>query len=422
MRCREDHAGDTVVCGLRPTVLVLASTYPRWANDPEPAFVHELCRRLVARFEVVAVVPDAPGADASGLLDGVEVVRYRYAPRRLQTLVNHGGIAVNLRRSPWKYLLLPGFVLGQYLAARRILKQRRIDVIHAHWLLPQGEVARRLAALSRIPYLVTSHGGDLFGLRAAVLTRFKRAVAASSAAMTVVSKAMGDEAERIGLKPPRLCVLPMGVELQRRFVPDPVTLRDPDELLFVGRLVPKKGVGYLLDAIPLIVARRPGLKLTIVGFGPEEDALRAKVRRYGIAAHVTFAGAMAQEALPALYRRAGLFVAPFVRDASGDQEGLPVALMEAIGCGCPVIVGDVPGVEDLLGDAAGRICVDPTCPVELASRILDVLGDVRRACVEVMAMRERVLQHIDWERTAAGYADLLGSCLKTPEEKVRRTG
>ena len=49
----------------RPTLLVLSSTYPRWAGDPEPAFVHELCRRLVSAFDVIALVPDAPGADAS---------------------------------------------------------------------------------------------------------------------------------------------------------------------------------------------------------------------------------------------------------------------------------------------------------------------------------------------------------------------
>ena len=98
----------------RPTLLVLASTYPRRAGDHEPGFVHELCRRLAERFEVIALVPDAPGADASGMLDGVEVVRYRYAPHTLQTLVPNGGIVANLRAARWKWLLLPGFIIGQW--------------------------------------------------------------------------------------------------------------------------------------------------------------------------------------------------------------------------------------------------------------------------------------------------------------------
>ena len=76
----------------KPGLLVLASTYPRWKDDHEPGFVHELCKRLAGSFDVVALVPDAPGADPDGLLDGVDVVRYRYAPRWLQTLVNDGGI------------------------------------------------------------------------------------------------------------------------------------------------------------------------------------------------------------------------------------------------------------------------------------------------------------------------------------------
>ena len=76
----------------RPVLLVLASTYPRWADDHEPGFVHELARRLTDRFRVLALVPHSPGSSTRETLDGVEVIRYRYAPGRLETLVNDGGI------------------------------------------------------------------------------------------------------------------------------------------------------------------------------------------------------------------------------------------------------------------------------------------------------------------------------------------
>src|SRR5690606_6282774 len=91
-----------------PTLLVLTSTYPRWAGDPEPGFVHELAKRLTDRFRVIVLGPHAPGAKTAEVLDGVEVIRYRYAPERMETLVNDGGIITNLRRSRWKYLLVPG--------------------------------------------------------------------------------------------------------------------------------------------------------------------------------------------------------------------------------------------------------------------------------------------------------------------------
>src|SRR5690606_31387671 len=147
----------------RPTLLVLASTYPRWPGDPEPGFVHELCRRLAGGMRVIALVPDAPDALPSGPMDDVEVVRYRYAPRSLQRLVNDGGITTNLRRAPWKWLLVPVFVLAQWIAARRLLARRDVTLIHAHWLLPQGFVAWLLRR--RCGYVVTSHGADLFGFR-----------------------------------------------------------------------------------------------------------------------------------------------------------------------------------------------------------------------------------------------------------------
>lgn len=398
--------------GNKPTLMVLASTYPRWRNDPEPGFVHELSRRLSARFHVIAVVPDAPGADPSGELDGVEVVRYRYAPRGWQTLVNYGGIATNLKRSPWKWLLVPGFVLAQYLAVRHLIRTRHIDLVHAHWLIPQGMTARLFARGARaIPYLVTSHGGDLFGLRGRLLNVVKHRVAASSQAMTVVSTAMKEEAVRVGLRPPQLEVLPMGADLRVRFVPDPQMQRVSDELLFVGRLVPKKGLRHLLAALPDVLARRPLVTLTIAGFGPEEDSLKAQARRLDIDSHVKFAGAISQNNLPALYRRASLFVAPFIRDADGNQEGLPVALMEAIGCECPMVVGDVAGVRDLLGEKASTVCVRVEDTATLASTITKALEHPSEARMCARMIRKAVIDRVDWKAVACGYAALIDSCI-----------
>lgn len=402
-----------------PTALVLASTYPRWHNDPEPGFVHELCQRIADRFHVIALVPDAPGADSSGALDGVEVIRFRYAPRRWQTLVNHGGIVTNLRKHPWKWLLVPGFLLGQYLAARRVLRRRRIDVIHAHWLIPQGVIAKRLRAIASVPYLVTSHGGDLFGLRGRWLEALKRRVAESASAMTVVSTAMREEAVRIGLRPPELAVLPMGVDLRKRFVVDPCVERGGNELLFVGRLVAKKGLRHLLEAMPLVLAKRATVLLTIAGFGPEEAALRQQARKLGIEARVHFAGAMPQDSLPELYRRASVFVAPFVRDDSGNQEGLPVVLMEAIGCGCPAVVGEVAGIRDLLGEAADEICVDPRDSQRLAAAILAVLDDPVSAAERARIIRQAAAGHVDWQVISDGYAELLERCLPTTSAKAK---
>ncbi len=394
----------------KPALLVLASTYPRWQGDPEPGFVHELCKRLATHFAVIALVPDAPNADASGVLDGVEVIRYRYAPRRLQTLVHNGGIVANLRAASWKWLLLPGFLIGQYLAARRILLSRKIDLIHAHWLLPQGLIARRLARLHKIPYVVTSHGGDLFGLRGKWPTRLKQKVARDCAAMTVVSSAMRDEAARIGLRPPRIDVLPMGVDLQNLFVPDGAIARKGHEILFVGRMVEKKGLRYLLEAAPTIFSRFPDANIRIAGFGPDEQRLREQARQLSIIDRVEFLGPVAQSGLPDLYRRAAVTVAPFVEAQSGDQEGLGLVVVEAAGCECPLVVSALPAVRDVIGDDAAEL-VQPRNPKQLAAAVSKILADPPSAYLRARRLRETLEAKFDWSEVASRHAQLIDSVI-----------
>jgi glycosyltransferase involved in cell wall biosynthesis len=164
--------------------------------------------------------------------------------------------------------------------------------------------------------------------------------------------------------------------------------------------------------MPLILARRPGAMLDIAGFGPEREALERRVSTLGIGDNVRFLGALPQQALPDLYRRAAVFVAPFVRDASGDQEGLPVALMEAIGCGCPAVVGDVAGVHDLLGEEAARIAVDPRDREALANAVLAALEHPREAAARALALREAAAARVDWDRIAARYAGIIGAAIE----------
>lgn len=393
----------------RPRLLVLASTYPRWPGDPEPGFVHELSKHLTDHFRVFVLGPHAPGANRRESMDGVEVVRYRYAPEVLETLVNDGGIVINLRRAKWKSLLVPGFVLAQAWAAWRIVRRERIDVIHAHWLLPQGLIAALLQSLPgrKVPFVVTSHGADLYALRGRVFDALKRSVMARAAAATVVSRPMLDQLESIGADAAKASVLSMGVDLARRFVPDPSVMRSGRELLFVGRLVEKKGLRHLLDAMPTVLRSHPDACLVVAGFGPEEAALKEQARDLDLQQSVRFLGAVPHAELPSLYRRAALFVAPFVRAASGDEEGLGLVLVEAIGCGCPVIVGNVAAMGEVFGANLDAVAVDARDAQALAERIRDSLADPG-ACRESAArLRAAVVKRFGWERIADAYATLL---------------
>lgn len=393
----------------RPRLLVLTSTYPRWAGDPEPGFVHELSRRLAAHFDVTVLGPHATGARQNEVLDGVEVVRYRYAPACLETLVNAGGIVTNLRLHRWKYLLVPTFVGCQAWRAWRLVRKQKFDVVHAHWLLPQGLIAAGLQALPghRPAFVVTSHGADLYALKGSILEKLKRWVIGRAASATVVSSAMMESLRGIGADVAKVGVISMGVDVSGRFLPDTTRQRDPHEILFVGRLVEKKGVAHVLRALPEVLRERPDVRLSIAGFGPDEQRLRSLAEGLGIASQVRFLGALPQAELPGLYRRAAVFVAPFIRAGSGDQEGLPVALMEAIACGCPVLAGDVPGLHDLLGNQARDVLFDPQDETGLAQRILHVLANPGIASEQASRMSRHVRERFDWDRIAASYSQRL---------------
>src|SRR5690606_10320203 len=122
--------------------------------------------------------------------------------------------------------------------------RERIDVIHAHWLLPQGLVAALLQLLPgrSVPFLVTSHGADLHALRGRTMDALKRFVLRRAAAATVVSKSMRTVLDGIGADVGKVEVRPMGVDMRTRFLPDQAVNRSTGEILFVGRLVEKKGL------------------------------------------------------------------------------------------------------------------------------------------------------------------------------------
>jgi glycosyltransferase involved in cell wall biosynthesis len=362
--------------------------------------VHELARRLIHQFDVVAVVPHAPGAAVQEVLDGVRVVRYRYAPARMETLVHGGGMLSQVRRHPWKWLLVPSFLTMQWVAARREL--RHGGVVHAHWIIPQGVIA----ALLRRPFLVTSHGVDLHALRHPLAMRVKRMVLRAAHLVTVVSSSM--EPMVRGAAPVDAGVEPMGVDLKHHFVPNPAVRRDPSKLLFVGRLVEKKGLSVLLGALPAVRAVFPEVRLDIAGHGPLEMVLKQQVRDLQLDDCVTFLGSIKPSALPGLYQRAAGFAAPFVETASGDQEGLGLVAIEALGCGCPVLLGAVPAVDDVAAVAPSVMRVTSGDVEAWSAAIKALLADPKVAAAAAANDREALQQRFDWDSVAARYAALIG--------------
>ncbi len=215
----------------------------------------------------------------------------------------------------------------------------------------------------------------------------------------MVSQALQKETLKLGVYPDKVKVIPMGVDLKNTFVPDLDLKRSDHELLFVGRLVEKKGVEVLIKAMPEILASRPETSLTIAGSGPLENDLKALTARLNLSDKVSFLGMVPQNQLPRLYQRAALAVFPFVRAKSGDQEGLGLVIVEAMGCGCPVIASNIPAVHDTVIHNQTGILVQPGSPQDLAQAVITALDD-KSLCRKIAPMARHKVEHeFDWEIT-----------------------
>ncbi|MFB1490582.1 MULTISPECIES: glycosyltransferase [unclassified Thiocapsa] len=405
----------------KPRLLVLTSTFPRWRNDVEPPFVFELSRRLTDTFDITLLTPRAPGSLEHETLDGLRIIRFPYFIRSRENLASHGGGILNrLRANPLNYLLVPPFLIGQLWALIRVLRHDDWDLIHAHWLIPQGLMALLARRMARrpVPLVCTSHGGDLFALRGTAFRALKRAVLRASHRISVVSRAMRDEVLALGIAPDKVAVIPMGVDLRECFTPDPRIPREQKQLLFVGRLVEKKGVGLLLRALPRILHAFPDTRLTIAGGGPLETELRELAASLRIGDHVDFKGMVSQADLPALYRRATLFVAPFLVADSGDQEGFGLVLVEAMGCGCPVLCGDVPAVRDIVLHDNTGVLVNPRNTLDLTDAIEGLFADPSRRDRYAANARQHCAEAFDWGTIAARYGVLLSEVLNKDPAKT----
>jgi len=350
----------------KPKLLVLASTYPARIGDGTPQFVRDLATVEALSYRATVLVPSVPGGARLEEDGALEVRRFRYFPRRWEDLAQ-GAILENLRsrKSRWAQVL-PLF-LAQVLAIRRETRAAKPDVIHAHWLIPQGLAA--LIAAPKVPKLVTAHGGDLYGLRDPVSRRLIKAVLKHADAVTTMNTDMRDRLLELGADPATTVVLSMGADVATIRPLAAAVERRTGRILFVGRLVDKKGVSILLEALRLL--DETGYDLRVVGDGP----LRSDLTSQSSGLSATFVGVLGREALAAEFGAASIAVFPSVAAASGDQDGLPVALMEAMSVGCAVVASDLPGLRDAVEDGQSGLLCTPGSAQELAAVLGRLLHD-----------------------------------------------
>jgi glycosyltransferase involved in cell wall biosynthesis len=351
------------------SVLFLTHAFPRWSGDAAGSFILRLARALGDRgIEVAVLAPHAPDLPRREALEGIEVVRFRYAPSSFETLAYTGTMAEQVRASwPAKAALVSMLGAG-FGRALREQRRRQPTLLHAHWWFPSGVFAAATKRLSYVPLVTTMHGSDVRLARSTKAARSAfRWVLGSSDACTSVSRWLADQAHGIAptLPPPVVAPMPAATEL---FTPGGPHERD--HLLYVGRLNAQKGIDVLLRA--LADARRPAT-LDVVGDGPDSDSLRSLASSLGIADRVSWYGALSQDRLPTFYRRAAALVVP------SRDEGLGLVAVEAQLCATPTIAFDSGGLRDVIVDQVTGVLVPDFTPAAMARAIDDLLENPDRA-------------------------------------------
>ena len=387
-------------------VLVLSSLFPSAAQPAAGIFIRERMFRVARQRELVVVAPQP-------WFPGQSLLRRRRPHFRPDAAVHETVDGVDVFRP--RFFSVPGIAkrfdgalmaLGAAPTVRRLVRERRIDVLDVHFGYPDGAAGRLLARWFDLPFVLTLRGKEARQAGSALRNVLMRAVRAADRIVTV-SSALRALAVQLGADPARVQVIGNGVDA-RRFQPLPRgdarralgLAEDAQVLISVGTLVERKGFHRVIALLPRLALRHPNLIFLIVGgAGPEGDdsvRLRAQVASLGLQQRVRFVGPLAPDALREALSAADVFV------LASRYEGWANVLLEAMACGLPVVATDVGGNAEVVCDRSlGRI-------VRLgdASALDGALEEALDADWDHATIRAYAESHA-WETRIPGLVDLL---------------
>jgi glycosyltransferase involved in cell wall biosynthesis len=318
--------------------------------------------------------------------------------------------------------LLPPLSRGLYKATgyltpgwRNAIQAHDPVLIHAHFG-GNGAAAMPVARLLEIPLVVTYHGMDITVKRGARELRRRSRVFACASRVVAVSEFIAARLRAAGCPESKLSVHHIGVDTTF-FSPGENGATESHMVLFVGRLVEKKGLVHLIRAMRVVQQQVPSARLVVAGDGPLRGELSAQARSSGV--RCEFAGVLPPEQIRELSRRAALLCAPSVTAANGDAEGLGMVLVEAQACGTPVIAFDSGGAGESVIPGKTGFVVKERDEETLAARIGEILTDpVLRGRLSTAA-REHALLNFDLRRQTALLEDLYDSVIEESRELTR---
>lgn len=393
-------------------VLMLTSSYPKFRGDTTAPFIESIASGIAKQNVAVHVVlPEHRELKRGELEDGVHFYPYKYALKPEWTLWGyaealHGD--VKLKRGV--YALAPLALASSYNKLMALTAREKFDVVHAHWVLPNAPVAALAARQRKLPLVVSMHGSDVFmAEKNRAFGSVARWCLNRAAWSTACSDDLMQRALALGADESKTELIPYGADAkafhvnagEAAQVRSQLRLdREQVMILAVGRMVYKKGFSVLVDAMPAILQRAPHARLVLVGYGDLRQDLEAQARSLGLNGHVTFAGRVPRQEIPAYFAASDIVSVPSVRDEAGNVDGLPNVVLEGMAAGKPVVASNIAGFPDVVRHGESGLLVPEKNSDALADAIVQLAHDA--------PLRERLGAHgraqvhetLNWENVA----------------------
>lgn len=394
-------------------ILYITTAYQRSESDVITPWLVETITRLRSVGHDVRVFTSSYRGLGNQTVAGVPVYRFRYFLKRWEDLTHDEMAMDRIKRGIRYKLLLISYLLCGTAAARRLCRRERFDIIHVHWPLPHSLFGSAAARACDAPTVISFHGAELMVVNNVVKLAkpFLRWAIRTAGAVTANSTHTVQAIQRIYDRP--VTIVPFGTAAGAYSELDQPKPDGTKQLLFVGRLVERKGIPYLIEAVDILAKQIP-VNLSIVGSGPEEPRLKELARSRGLEQSITFHGRISQEELTRQYSRCDAFVLPAIIDSRGDTEGLGVVIIEAMSHRRPVVASGVGGIVDLVIDERTGLQVPQKDSQALARAIARVLTDPDLAQRLGRAGYEHVQQNYSWPAIVARLEHVYGDLLTRP--------
>ena len=394
-------------------ICMVTSSYPKYPGEVTAPFIEEIAAGIAALgHEVHLLLPHHPDLRRSAVERGVHLHPYRYAPCRALAIWGYAeSLAADVEVRGKTYLAAPLALSAGLLALLRLTRRDRFDLLHVHWVIPNGPAAALAAGRRALPLVLSLHGSDIYlperkpWLRPLARWTFRRA-----SAITACSQDLARRAMALGAPAGRLTVIPYGADPQTFHPADPAERERtraelglaPGEpfLLAVGRLVRKKGFDILLRALPQVIREVGPVHLLIAGRGDLLEELAALAGQFGVSNYVNFPGAVERDRLPALFRSCDLLIVPSMHDERGNVDGLPNVVLEGMASGVAVVASEVAGIPQVISSGETGLLVPEKDPEALAAAIVRLLREPELRARLGQEARKRVEEKLNWPAVA----------------------